>query len=104
MNPWLLVIAIGIGTILLRGSFLALLGPGSIPPALQRALRFVPAAVFPAIALPAVLLIDGSYAIALDNHRIYAAVIAGLVGYRSKSLSLTMIAGLATLWTLNAVL
>lgn len=103
MNPWLLVIFIGIGTVLLRGSFLALLGPGSIPPALQRALRFVPAAVFPAIALPAVLLIDGSYAIAFDNHRIYAAVFAGLVGYRTKSLSLTMVAGLTTLWILSVL-
>lgn len=103
MNPWLLVIAIGIGTILLRGSFLALLGPGSIPRPLQRALRFVPAAVFPAIALPAVLLINGAYAITFDNYRIYAAIVAGVVGYRTKSLALTMVAGLATLWTLNGL-
>ena len=103
MNPWLLVAAIGIGTVGLRGSFLALLGPGSIPPALQRALRFVPAAVFPAIALPAVLLLDGAYAISFDNYRIYAAIVAALVGYRTKSLAYTMVAGLTTLWTLTAL-
>ncbi len=102
MNPWLLVITIGIGTLLLRGSFLAILGPGSISPAIQRALRFVPAAVFPAIALPAVFLIDGSYAMAVDNYRIYAAIVAAIVGHRTKNLSLTTIAGLATLWALQA--
>ena len=103
MNSWLLVTTIGIGTLLLRGSFLAILGPGSISPAIQRALRFVPAAVFPAIALPAVFLIEGSYAIAFDNHRIYAAIVAALVAYRTKNLSVTMVAGLATLWVLAAL-
>ncbi|MBK5267437.1 MAG: AzlD domain-containing protein [Acidimicrobiia bacterium] len=103
MNPWLIISVIGIGTVLLRGSFLAILGPGSIPPALERALRFVPAAVFPAIALPAVLVVDGSYAIGFDNYRIYAAVVAGVVGYRTKNLSFTMVAGLATLWVLEGL-
>ncbi len=103
MNPWLIVIAIGIGTLLLRGSFLAMLGPGSISPAVQRALRFVPAAVFPAIALPAVFLVNGSYVMAFDNYRIYAAIVAAFVGYRTKNLSLTTIAGLATLWALQAL-
>lgn len=104
MNPWLLVVIIGICTLLLRASFLAILGEGSIPPSLRRALRFVPAAVFPAIAIPGILFVDGSYAIGLDNYRIYAALVAGLVGYRTKNLSLTMAAGMISLWMIQAFL
>jgi branched-subunit amino acid transport protein len=103
MNPWLMISLIGIGTVLMRGSFLAILGPGSIPPALERALRFVPAAVFPAIALPAVLVVEGTYAIGFDNYRIYATVVAGVVGYRTKNLSFTMVASLVTLWILEVL-
>ncbi len=104
MNLWLLIIIIGITTLLFRASFLAILGEGSIPPSLQRALRFVPAAVFPAITMPTILYLEGSYAFALDNFRIYAALVAGLVAYRTRNLTFTMLAGLATLGLLQTLL
>ena len=104
MNPWLLITIIGITTLLMRASFLAILGQGSIPPSLQRALRFVPAAIFPAITMPTIFYLEGSYAFEFDNFRIPTAIVAGFVAYRTRNLTFTMLAGLTTLGLLQTFL
>lgn len=64
MSPlasWIVVIAAGLGTFLIRLSFLQLADRRELPRPFVRALRFVPAAVLSAIILPAVLkLPDGT--------------------------------------------
>lgn len=103
MSDWTIIIFVGIGTLLLRASFLAILGDGAIAPALQRALRFVPAAVFPAITVPSIFYLGGEYSFAFDNYRIYAALIAAIIAHRTQNLTYTMAAGLGSLWILQAM-
>ena len=49
---WLIMLGIGIGTFLLRFSFIWLFSRGEVHPTVQRVLRFVPASVLSALILP----------------------------------------------------
>ncbi len=92
---WLTLFLIGVATFSLRSAFI-LIGRGD--PALRVAavLRFVPAAVLPALATSAVI---GNGAAALPP-RIAAAAVAALVVWRFRSVAGAMIAGMAVLWAL----
>lgn len=52
---WLVVVVLGVGTYLIRFSFLGLLGNRPLPIWLIRALRYTAVAVLPALVAPAVL-------------------------------------------------
>jgi len=101
MNLWLVVIAAGLLTFLIRLSFISLLANREIPPIAQRALSFVPPAVMTAIVFPELLLRDGHLAANLDNHRLIAGAIAILVAWRFKKIMPTIVAGMAALWLLQ---
>jgi len=101
---WAAIATIGLGTFLIRFSFLYLFEYlESVPPSLERALRFVPAAVLAALVLPAVVLVDGSPAVPVDNHRLLAAGLAAVVAWRTENILATIGVGLATLVALQAV-
>lgn len=101
--PWLVVVAIGVGTFLLRFSFLYLFERlGGVPDRVERALRFVPAAVLSALVLPAVLAPDGTPTVA-GNLRLVAAAVAAVVAVRTESILWTIVAGLVALGALEVV-
>jgi len=98
-TPWPVVLAIGVGTFLIRFSFLFLFERlGDVPDRLERALQFVPAAVLSALVAPedTVLL--------LGNTRLFAAAVAVVVAVRTESILWTILAGLAALAALRALL
>ena len=96
---WFEIVTIGVATFALRAPFL--LGfRGEAHPAVARALRFVPAAVLPALAISATL---GSGEAPLEP-RLIAAAAAALVVWRTRSIALSMALGLAILWALQAIL
>ena len=101
MNLWLVVIAAGVLTFLIRLSFISLPAGWEMPPFAQRALSFVPPAVLSAIVFPELLLRDGQLAIHTDNHRLIAGVIAILVAWRFKKIMPTIVVGMAALWLLQ---
>ncbi len=68
-----------------------------LPEALKRALRYVPAAVFPALIMPAFLISDGSLDLSPGNARLIAAVVAGLVALRRGNTFLVVITGMLVL-------
>jgi branched-subunit amino acid transport protein len=100
---WLTIAGVAAVTFALRISFIALLVRIEIPPFLERALRYVPAAVLTAIVIPLLLYVDGSLELSLGNDRLVAGVIAALICWRTRSVPLTLVGGMATLWTLQAV-
>ena len=55
LTVWTVILAIGIGTYLIRLSFLGLIGGRALPPLVLRLLRYTPVAVLPGIALPLVM-------------------------------------------------
>lgn len=99
---WITLIAGGLITFALRWSFIALSGVVTLPRPVQDALQYVPAAVLAAIIVPQVLIHDEQIRLAPDNFRLLAAIVAGIVAWRTRSILYTMIIGMATLWLLNA--
>jgi len=103
-TPWPVVLAIGVGTFLIRFSFLFLFERlGDVPDRLERALRFVPAAVLSALVAPAVLAPEDTVLL-LGNTRLLAAAVAVIVAVRTESILWTILAGLAALAALRALL
>lgn len=101
MNLWILMIAVGLLTFLTRLSFIALLERIQLPPAFQRALRFVPIAVLSAIIAPEIGYLDNRLVLSPQNPRLLAAMVATLVAYYTKNVVWTIVAGMAVFWILG---
>lgn len=102
---WLPALAVaGLVTFAIRLSFIALLGRVEVPPLLTRALRFVPAAVLSAIIVPELLVRDGAPDLSPWNPRLLAGLLAALVAWRTRSVVVTIGAGMLALWALQALL
>jgi branched-subunit amino acid transport protein len=98
---WTVIIVSGILTFGLRLSFIYLFGRVDAPPMLQRALKYVPVAVLPALVLPSILVRDGTLDLTLGNQRLIAGVVAAVVAWSSKSVLLTIAVGMICLWILQ---
>ncbi len=104
MNIWLVMLLGGLLTFAMRLSFIYLLGRANVPDAVRRALRFVPPAVLSALILPELFMPSGHLDVSLGNHRWVAGLIAVLVAWRTKSILLTIVAGIAALLILQFLL
>ena len=100
---WLTMLAMGLITFALRVSFIALSDRFKLPPLVQRALRFVPVAVLPAIVVPAVVFQESGLELTLGNEKLLAGLVSGVVAWYTKSIIWTIAAGMIALWTLQAV-
>ena len=101
---WAIILAIGVGTFALRFSFLGLSAYVSeIPPGLERALRYVPAAVIAAIVLPAIVVVDGSVSV-VGNDRVLAGAVAAVVAWRTEDILATIVVGIGVLLLLGQLL
>lgn len=100
---WITIAGAGAVTFALRLSFIVVLGRIGIPPFLERALRFVPAAVLTAVVIPLLFYENGALEVSLGNERLLAGLVAALICWRTRSVPLTLIGGMATLWTLQAL-
>ena len=101
---WLTIICAGLLTFLTRLSFIFLLGRWQLPLRLARALRFVPPAVLSAIIFPEVLINGGSLHLAVGNLRLWAALLAALVAWRTRSVLLTIAVGMGALYLLTWII
>ncbi|WP_319582295.1 AzlD domain-containing protein [uncultured Pseudodesulfovibrio sp.] len=102
-NYWLVAILLGLGTFLIRFSFILIVDKVSFPEAVVRMLRFIPASVLPAIIVPAVLL-HGTDGGPVSLARPVAALVAVLVAWKTKNILATILSGMGTLWLLRAVM
>jgi branched-subunit amino acid transport protein len=94
---WATMIAMGLVTFLTRLSFIAAWGRFEPPPLLRDALRSVPPAVLAAIIAPDVLLPGGALDLSPANPRLLAAVVAGVVAWRTHHALATIAAGAAVM-------
>jgi branched-subunit amino acid transport protein len=100
---WLAMIGVGILTFLTRLSFIALLERWQAPLIVQRALRFVPIAVLTAIVIPELVLKDAIINLHPDNPRLLAGLVAILVAWKTKNVTITIVAGMTVLWLLQII-
>lgn len=70
-------------------------------PRFRALLTYVPAAVLAALIAPEVLIKDGEFVLSTANLRLWAALLAGLVAFRTRSVLATISAGLAAVWLLK---
>lgn len=96
---WTIIIAMGIGTFVIRFSFLGLIGDRDLPPWVLRHLRYTAVAVLPALVAPLVIWPDATDG-ALDPARLAAAVVTLSVGTLTKSVIWAIVAGGSTLFGL----
>jgi branched-subunit amino acid transport protein len=98
---WGVAVALGVATFGLRASFVYLFGRiDEVPDRVTNALRFVPPAVFAALAAPAIVSPGGTLAVA-GNERLVAAIVASAVAWYVDDILATIVAGMAALWLLR---
>ncbi len=101
---WPVVLALGIGTFLIRFSFILIMDKLTLPDAVHRMLRFIPASVLTALIVPAVFL-HGSSVISFEGwERAVAAFIAVLVAWKTKNVLATISVGMLVFWGLQAMI
>ena len=103
LTLWLTIAGAGTVTFALRLSFIALVGRVEIPPFFERALRFVPAAVLTAVVIPLLFYENGALEVSLGNERLPAGLAASLIAWRTRSIPLTLVGGMAALWIFQAI-
>lgn len=98
MSLWMAVLLAGCVTFLIRFSFIGMAGRIDVPDWFGRMLRFVPIAALTALVWPDLLLVQGKLALAFDNPRLVAGLIAAGVAWKSRSILFTIGAGMICLW------
>ena len=98
MSIWISIIIAGIINYLTRLSSVLLIKPEKLSDNTKIILSFVPSAVFPAIIFPAVFLNDTNTLVELNNPKIIGFIVAVIIGYISKNIITTIIAGLVSYW------
>lgn len=102
LDAWILIAILSVAAFLPRASFLWIAPNLPLPEPLKRALRFVPAAVFPALIMPAILINEGAIDISLGNAHLAAAAVAALVSLRRGNTFVVVLAGMVTLHLMQA--
>ena len=94
---WLIILALGVGTYLIRFSFLGILAGRKMPEWLLRHLRYAPMAVLPALVAPLVL-----WPAATDGNpepaRLIAAFATIAAGFLTRNTLAAIFAGLGSLY------
>ncbi|ELZ33274.1 hypothetical protein C474_04320 [Halogeometricum pallidum JCM 14848] len=114
---WGVAVVVGLITFAVRGSFVYLFGRvETVPPRVTRALRFVPPAVFAALVVPSLVVVDGSadlvpvavsasegLSVTVGNERLLAGLVAAGAAWVTEDVFATIAAGMLTLWLLRFV-
>lgn len=96
---WTFIIIVGIGTFLIRLSFIQLFEYISeVPPWLDDALQFVPVAILTALILPHFLTLEPSLSVSIANERLLAGAAAAVVAWRTENILATITVGMGVLW------
>lgn len=93
---WAIILVLGIGTYLIRWSFLGVLGDRDLPGWVMRMLRYTPVAVLPALVAPLVVW-PAATGGAADPPRMAAAAATVAVGVLTRNVMLAILAGGITL-------
>lgn len=94
---WAIIVALGVGTFVLRYSFLGLVGKRPLPEWALRYLRYTAVAVLPGLVAPLVLWPAATQG-QPDPARLLAAAATVLVGLISRNALASILGGLAALY------
>jgi branched-subunit amino acid transport protein len=95
-DVWVAIGLAGAGTFAMRAVFLvAAHRLAEVPPGVQRVLRQIPPAALAALVVPALLRPEGE--LDLWQPQLLAGAVAAVVGWRTRSATLTLVVGMALL-------
>ncbi len=98
---WVVIVVAGAGTFAMRASFIAFAHRlATVPPGVQRLLRQIPPAALASLVVPAFVRPHGS--LDLTQPRLAAGVLATIVAWRTGSVALTLVVGMAAVVLLEA--
>ena len=93
---WTIIVAMGVGSYMLRFTFIGLVGDRPLPPWLLRHLRYTAVAILPALVAPGIIWSDPSGA-GMDPMRTLAAAAAIAIGLWTRSANWAFLGGLVAL-------
>ena len=99
---WLTILFCGLVTLAIRASFIVLPPDTEVPAWLNGGLKFVAAAVLPALIVPDVLFRDLTPGHIVNAYQIIAAILAAAVALKTKSTFSTLMTGMVALWLLKS--
>lgn len=94
MNEVLMITGMAIATFAIRYVMFGASSRMTLSPALLNALRYVPPVVLTAIVAPEVLMNGGTLQVSYVNARLVGAIVAIIVGWKTKNLLLTIVLGM----------
>ena len=97
---WVGMIAAGILNFLSKFLSLNYFDVSKMNPIIKQILAYVPSAIFPAIIFPAVFLSETGSLDLENNPKIYASIVAIIIGYFSKNIIATILSGLISYWVI----
>lgn len=101
MNAFMVTLAVGIGTYVLRALFILALAKRHIPDRVLVALQFVAPAVLGALVIAVLIDADGRVAIGVPE---FAALATGtVVAFKTRNHILTLVVGMAVFWVVRAL-
>lgn len=103
-DVWLTIILLTVATILTRSSFFFLGHAVKLPPKLQHALRYAPAAALAAIVVPDLVLANGALQLTWMNPKLVAGIGAAAFFLATRHLLGTIIAGMAMYSLLRVIM
>ena len=98
---WRNILFLAIGTMFIRGTFIAMSSRMKISDRWRQIFSFIPAAILPAFVAPAVFYNEGHQAWLLGKERFCVLVISTAVCFYSKSTLITILFGLGLLYFIN---
>ncbi len=101
MTALLAILAVGVGSYVLRAVFILSLAKRRIPDPLLVALQFVGPAVLSALVVA--LLIDDQGRVVAGLPEVAAFVVGGLVAHRTRNHIYTLVAGLSVFWLVGVL-
>lgn len=103
-NYFLINVALlAIGTVIIRGSFIAVSGKLKHTAELREFFSFIPAAILPAFILPAVFYHEGIVGVLGGKERLVVLLVSGVVFYFVRSTFLIIATGLVLLYGLTLI-
>ena len=97
---WLSITIAGLLTYFTRMAMIALVSREMLNDRFKEVLAYVPSAVFPAIIFPAIFINDSGIFVEINDPKIFASMIAIIVGYFTKNIIATILTGLISYWFL----
>lgn len=104
IDTWLTIILLTVATIVTRSSFFLLGHAVKLPPKVQHALRYAPAAALAAIVAPDLVMANGALQLTWANPKLLAGIGAAAFFLTTRHLLGTIIVGMALYSLLRVML